>query len=305
MEAPISPTDYLVLDANGRLDQDAACISCGYNLRGLDPDSVCPECASPIGLSVHGDFLRYSDPAWVERLASGMNWIVGAMLLGFVFGIIGAGLGAVIKGPKGVIAEMLPSLAASAVGLVGYWRVTEPDPRRLNPQNLSARGIARNCAVIAFALGILQTALRQDLPTLFGILAVVSGLVGVVFAFAMFIYARSLALRIPDKKLASRTRFIMWGYVVATGLIILTVVVGIATAVSTQPGATVASNVNRSAFSLFAGLGCFAGALILLFGLLTLSLILRYRRALKTAAREARETWARHLDVATGEPVGL
>ena len=74
----------LRLGPDGRLEMDIACVSCGYNLRGLAPDSRCPECGTAIGHSTRGDYLRFCDPGWVETLASGMNWIVAGIILAIV-----------------------------------------------------------------------------------------------------------------------------------------------------------------------------------------------------------------------------
>lgn len=38
----------VLLDADGRLVTDLACIRCGYNLRGLKATGVCAECGNPV-----------------------------------------------------------------------------------------------------------------------------------------------------------------------------------------------------------------------------------------------------------------
>ncbi len=40
------------LDEAGRLALDLNCVTCGYNLRGLDPETICPECGIPVGRSL-------------------------------------------------------------------------------------------------------------------------------------------------------------------------------------------------------------------------------------------------------------
>ncbi len=73
-------------------------------------------------------------------------------------------------------------------------------------------------------------------------------IVGLVWQFAILIYARSIAFRIPDPKLARSTRIIMWGLVI--------------------PGIN------------------------LIFTFWVVFLFERYRKQLRLAAQEARETWA-------------
>ena len=70
----------VAIDEDGRIIGDVTCRGCGYNLRGLTPDGVCPECAIAIGRSVKGDLLQYCDPAWVDRLARGMLWVIAGTI---------------------------------------------------------------------------------------------------------------------------------------------------------------------------------------------------------------------------------
>ena len=60
------------------VEQDIACIRCGYNLRGLDPDGLCPECSHMVRLSIElweqdrrDASLVRSDPRWIRNLAEG------------------------------------------------------------------------------------------------------------------------------------------------------------------------------------------------------------------------------------------
>src|SRR5262245_50051536 len=55
---------------------DTPCRKCNYNLRGLDPDSRCPECGTPVGLSLKGDLLRYSHPQWLGTIRRGATFII-------------------------------------------------------------------------------------------------------------------------------------------------------------------------------------------------------------------------------------
>jgi hypothetical protein len=51
--------------------QDVPCLRCGYNLRGLKIDGLCPECGAPIARSLHGNLLGYSAPEYVAKLQAG------------------------------------------------------------------------------------------------------------------------------------------------------------------------------------------------------------------------------------------
>lgn len=87
--APGGPAE-VQMDESGRIDEDLACRGCGYNLRGLTVEAACPECSASAGLSVRGDLLRFSDPAWVERLGRGMGWVIAGFISSVLVGIVGS-----------------------------------------------------------------------------------------------------------------------------------------------------------------------------------------------------------------------
>jgi len=62
------------------IDFDISCLNCGYNLRGLKPQSRCPEC----GLNVGDSLARHeihADPKWLDHTLSGLNHWIGATVL--------------------------------------------------------------------------------------------------------------------------------------------------------------------------------------------------------------------------------
>ncbi len=58
------------------IEIDRPCARCGYNLRGLKPDGHCPECGSSLAQSLQGNFLRFSDPVWLDKLRLGTTLII-------------------------------------------------------------------------------------------------------------------------------------------------------------------------------------------------------------------------------------
>ncbi len=60
---------------------DLSCPRCGYNLRGLSPTGMCPECAQAIRFALREKLLRYADPNWIRAIRLGvvceMSWLVG------------------------------------------------------------------------------------------------------------------------------------------------------------------------------------------------------------------------------------
>src|SRR3954464_10073122 len=119
-------TESMVPAVQAEVTGDVPCRKCGYNLKGLLVAGRCPECGTPIGLSVSGDLLRYSDPGWLEGLRKGVSlfiWGIVAVIAGsIVTAIMGQGnatLGGVI------------GLAAQGLMLSGWWLMTQPDPSGL------------------------------------------------------------------------------------------------------------------------------------------------------------------------------
>jgi predicted RNA-binding Zn-ribbon protein involved in translation (DUF1610 family) len=127
-------------DETGHLAQDTPCASCGYNLRGIALESRCPECGTSVGRSIRSDFMRYCHPAWVERLAAGMSWIIMSVLLGIVFGLV-ANL-VERRAGNDTLTSVL-GLVSPAIGLVGAWMVTTPDQetRRRHPDQGRSRDL--------------------------------------------------------------------------------------------------------------------------------------------------------------------
>ncbi len=58
------------------ITEDLKCIGCGYNLRGLTPEKVCPECATPIRQSLVRNLLRFADPSWLSKIRLGTALIL-------------------------------------------------------------------------------------------------------------------------------------------------------------------------------------------------------------------------------------
>lgn len=251
--------EKIALDDGGRINQDIACVRCGYNLRSLDPNQVCPECGTPVGRSLQGDFLRFRDPDWVESLASGMNWIVAGIVCHILFTLLAIGIGAALSGSgpgfmNGPLFHLI-SAAGWLVSFVGYWKVTTPEPTGTEQDdNLTARKIARfgvTFQVICLPVTAMLGSLFARIPSAAIGMGICTWIINLVGYFALMIYARRMALRIPHAKLARNTRIVMWGLII--------------------PGI----NVICSIWSL--------------------RLIDQYRKHLREAAAQARTSWATQL----------
>ena len=288
----------IALDSDGRIAQDMRCLNCGYNLRGLLPDGRCPECGIAVGRSAYGDVLRYCEPAWVESLASGANWLLASILVGILASVAGVAFAAA----SGTASPMMIGLVWVLVALIGCWKLTAPDPSELE-QNTKVRQVARWGMLASLALSLLGAAGTNLGLFGEGLVVLSESIISLAAMVVLFIYAGRLAIRIPDEALVRQTRTVMWGLIVAQVLEI--VPVGLVWAVAGQVvtgvpagGPTTAPAGGMSAIpAVGVGLaviltGLAAGVLYLVFGIWSFFLLLRYRREFRDCANQARLTWA-------------
>ncbi|HZL36685.1 MAG TPA: hypothetical protein VFC78_15300 [Tepidisphaeraceae bacterium] len=282
--------------ASANVTTDIPCRKCGYNLRGMAVSGRCPECGTPVGVSVHGDLLRFSDPEFVLTLRKGVSLILWGILIMILVMVIGAIAGGMTRGASA------SSPYFKILGLIGYlpmlwgaWLLTTPDPSGIRedrygtPRKIIRFALAVGVAnfVLGFAIGIagpLAPAIYDILITL-SFLASIIGLVG---QFAQLFYLHKLALRIPDPSLSERARFLMWaigicyGLLLVLGFIMLLTIRNISTGRPGMGGAAM-------------GAGCFSGILgiaVIVFGVMYIFMLVRFGRSFDQQAAFARQLWA-------------
>ena len=287
-------------DVDSAVAADVPCRKCGYNLRGLPAAGRCPECGSAVGLSVHGDLLRFSDPAWVLKLRRGAKFIVygvATIFLGLILTVVLAFVLAELA-PQ-VVPILMSVFAIAGYGLIlgGTWQLTEPDPSGLGEKEY---GTARKIIRAALVIGIINllmslvpsvAVLPPPVRVAFQIISFAAGIAAVVGFVAQLHYLRKLSLRIPDPVLADRAQSLKYGIGITHGmLLLLTVMVSIADG----PGAGAVQV-----------LGCLSGVI----GLVLLVLFLVYLRLLERLSARfrdeavvAEQTWASAEAVARGWP---
>lgn len=272
---PITRSPTVALDGAGRVAMDVPCRTCGYNLRGLLPDDRCPECGTAVGQSIHGDRLCLTDSSRLKHLAAGALLMI-ISVLGFV--VIAVFAMEVIPTYGELPLALLGTLAVSvfAVGLVGYWKLTMPDPVRAEQRPFfNIEHMIRLLALAAFVptpfIVCPDRALQLLIP---GILFLLFVLAGPVALFLLFIHMRRLALRIPNDSLARQTRIVMWGLIISSAAVIVALLADLA---HTGPGlVTIGLTIASLAF--------------LVFGIWWIALLFRYRSAFRQAARIASGT---------------
>ena len=276
----IPPAQPVFVDTT-TLNVDTPCVICGYNLRGLTVDKVCPECGSAIGRSIHGNMLRYADPKWLGSVLLGVRltlWNILAtiaLVLAVIIFMQFLGLSQVYL--------IAPAIAVAALSLLAAFMITTQEPKiAMEEDTVTLRRVVRVCAAAAFPGDCLDP-FSELLPDslVVDVVAGVTGLLAVVACFGMFVYLRRFALRIPNRKLARSTKRCMWGLIItmAAGAVLglLAAILGSFT------GGT--SGVGPAGVGIVA---CAVGVASLVFGIWYLILLFDYRNAFRRAMEQSR-----------------
>ncbi|MBS0190720.1 MAG: hypothetical protein U0573_02360 [Phycisphaerales bacterium] len=187
------------------------CAECGYELRGLPSEGMCPECGASIAASLARRSLGLAAPHYVRSLRTGTDLTLWALAL---FGV--AGLARTYLGHAQGFAAVGIGIDCVAAGLLlaGTWMLTPDDPG-LHPQD-QARPNKR--AMRAGAVGILATALllfililsrsagRSHTSLFPDFSAIFEVAFWLVWATGMANYTRWIAVRLPDNALYNTGR---------------------------------------------------------------------------------------------------
>ncbi len=289
---PGAPDFVVPLDAQRAIAADVVCRKCAYNLRGLREDGVCPECGSPVGLSTHGDLLRFADPDWVETLARGLTFILWGILVAVIASVVSTAISARVHP---VIGGMI-GFVGSLLGYYGAWLLTERDPSGLGEDRYgTARRIVRIALLIGLCGSLASVVFSRapgagGLPLAVAIVLLATTVIYVIGEFAKYYYLEKLAQRIPDPRLAGRARFLRWA------LAVCYLIVGVG---GTAAGITAAARpagpgqMTRGQGALIA-FGCVAVAAFLcliVFYLMAILLQYRMRNVVREHALFARDAW--------------
>lgn len=274
------------LDENSMIAEDVVCRHCKYNLRGLDIQSRCPECGISIAWSTHGDFLRYSDPAWVKELSNGTLWMISAILVGIAAFLFAS---SIVGGTGKVIIQLI----GSGIGLVGYWKLTTPDPGypELNPI-WNIRQMTRILAVLGFlgmALKLTTSLTFSSNDAIFiasSAFSIALMLMGSIAALLLFVLIRGFANRIPDHDLANQTTVVMWGTICSYAVILIGALLALLSYASGS-----GDMLSVGVFGIF---GCAGLIGIVIFWIWWIVLLFKYRTALDAAVDVALKSWMRH-----------
>jgi hypothetical protein len=204
------------------------CRRCGYNLYSLAETGLCPECGTPVAISIASEHLRYCDPGYLRSVRAGLVCFAAGMI-----GLVSIPLsGLLFSGYE--IAEGLFVLPIGLVGiflLFGTWKITTPDPvPHLDRPQRVVRRLARYLPIAAVAWVLLVFlmyfgGLRHG--RLLGQFGLAIPFVPPATLIVHQLYFAALARRVPDFGVvrACRTVAIVVGS--ATVLFPIAIVVGI------------------------------------------------------------------------------
>lgn len=188
------------LDLAGLIAEDLPCRHCGYNLRTLSPKVQCPECGTAVGQSVHGDYLRYADPAWVRGLATGAMLVLVAIALRVLESGVIAGL--MMMQDKFPRWTNVLDIGSSFIGGIGFWLMTAADPSSTEiPGRQSLRKSARIFLMLWFCLAMSGPLRRGSIAVVHYSADILNLAISIGFAVAMLSCVKALVRRIPDASL--------------------------------------------------------------------------------------------------------
>jgi hypothetical protein len=242
-----------------RITEDRPCLRCGYSLRSISRDAVCPECASSVAASLRGELL-VNDPGRTARLARGARLAI----CGFWFGVLGtvalvalAMLPIILDlffrtfdGHSGDVTDLLFRYGFRALYLgiavlagSGWWILTQPEPKSmLTP----AIRWSFRCALLAAAAAPLLAYGLGTTPNLFVGLAFVWLVATGFCAFAIGRILQEMGPRLQDYMLWRRGPWMGW-VALATTPVIIAVVLGAVLELDERL---------LVAFTILAGIGC-------------------------------------------------
>jgi hypothetical protein len=280
-----------LLGASGTIVADVSCHRCAYNLRGLQQAGRCPECGSPIELSISGDLLSFAEPDWVARLSAGAWFTFGGVALV-------TALGAFVAARAPAVVSVSVVLLGNLLSLIGGWLLTAPDPSREEENHrVSARKVVR----VGLAVGMITASLgflgrgwfySRSFALVIVWAILLGGIGDVVGEIARLAYLKKIALRIPKQEYARHAAFLQWAYGITFALTTLlrrTILIGAMAGI--RPKATVPG---RRPSALAGGIACLTMmdvVALLIFGSMYLVLLYRLGRAFRSQAQASRQNW--------------
>lgn len=209
---------------------DCACARCAYNLRGLSPTGVCPECGAAVAVSLQGRLLRFAARAYVRSLDIGLTILLCAIWVYVLLLAVSIFLGMYLRGSQSRELALVVSLAVMLLPalafVIGYWKFTTPDEADAAAPPVNARSIIRVAVCIQLAAKLARVAIALAIEAQVAA-ATTGGFVSplepialvlrwidiaafVTLFYAVLVHARAIADRVPDVEIRARAKGFMW-----------------------------------------------------------------------------------------------
>jgi hypothetical protein len=242
-----------------------------------------------VGLAIHGQLLKYSDPAWVGTLARGVRLIIAGLALMVAAILVNMVLSIVVPPTQMLPMLLLPMglVVMYLLSLIGSWLLTSPDPSGIGEDRYGrSRKIIRFSLLVGLASTVLSLGARfGSLPpqvmTAIQTITILASLVGVVGMFAQLDYFQKLALRIPDQKLAGRASILKYSLGISYAVVVFmqfVILLG-------------AWGGSRRLLDLFAPIAGIAGLVLLFSAIAYLLLLEKLGKRFAEAAKESSVIW--------------
>lgn len=188
----VAPT--IGLDDKGCVAEHVRCGKCGYDVFGLDVEGLCPECGTRLCVSLGNSRLLFADPAWIAKVASGVEVLFLCGTASFVVLMISVVLFLKGEGIFAAGAAFIALLGGIACG-VGVWYLTTSEPNGKETTRRAVLWLGLRLGSVFAALGL---AFFVSGPAI-GVAAILTSLY-VVLVF-VWPYLRMLLGRLPERKL--------------------------------------------------------------------------------------------------------
>lgn len=202
------------------------CVKCSYDLKGMSPEGVCPECGTPVGRSLlDTSQLINASRDYLVKLHRGALIVTATIAVSVVLitiyivaeaGQAAAALGLTdeLAGWLYVVMDLLLSLA----GLYGWWLLSAENPsyagtdrgskaRVLLRGGLIGSAVMVAASAVALIIDMASPGSTEDVEMVVGLASMAAW---VIRFFAAMVYLRWLSWRIPDQHVRDRATMLMW-----------------------------------------------------------------------------------------------
>lgn len=142
-----------------RLNSDVFCVGCGYNLRTLSLDAVCPECALPLRQSL----LTGGQLAWLKKVRRGLTLLYCTAFVFALSAVLIAAVRITMPGANLFVFWSCFHYLGVPLGIlftIGTFRVTDSSPHWNNPKLRPLASATRIVSLLCMGGALVRIAYR-------------------------------------------------------------------------------------------------------------------------------------------------